>query len=289
MAETRILDHIVHLSTPGELEKGISHFESLGFIVLRGGHHASGLTSNALVIFQDGIYLELIAYDHPIEHYPPDSDDRKKRESGPWAHLPPGWIDWSHLGLDVRIGEIINERSGDNPNVPDAVRYIVPAVAGGRERIDGKVLEWVVTFPDPKHPRGNVPFFCQDITPREWRVPQEPKSNIEHPRTARGIAKLHLLVPQEKFPIVKQQLTQVFDFEPTASPSHAEWPLLTHSQDQHLTAHLHLSYPTNEEQEAHVKSGGSGVWEVSFWVEKDHAEDPAVVPGFGRISWEALP
>jgi len=199
--------------------------------------------------------------------------------------LRPGWIDWAHLGLDKNIGEIINGRIGNDG--PDAVRYLA-AAEGGRERTDGKVLEWIVTVPHPKHPRGNVPFFCQDITPREWRVPLEPKSNIEHSRTARGIAKLHLLVPRTSFPVVKQQLTHVLNLEPTTSPEHAEWSLLTHSQD--LPTHLYLSHPADEEQERFTQDPerGSGVWEVSFWVDKDHADDPVIVPGFGRILWKAL-
>ena len=49
------------------------------------------------------------------------------------------------------------------------MRYL-EEVEGGRERPDGKVLKWVITSPAEKDGRGTVPFFCGDITPREWRV-----------------------------------------------------------------------------------------------------------------------
>lgn len=46
----------------------------------------------------------------------------------------------------------------------------LPEMKGGRERPDGKVLEWVISGPGPKLERGTVPFFCGDVTPRHWRV-----------------------------------------------------------------------------------------------------------------------
>lgn len=135
--------------------------------MIPGGRHTGKLTSNALVVLSDGAYLELIAFDHPVEHYPPGSEEREKIEQDPWARLPPGWIDWAHLGLNEHIGEIINRAAGNEG--PDAARYREPH-GGGRTRPDGRVLKWIITFPDLKHPRGNLPFFCQDVTPREWRV-----------------------------------------------------------------------------------------------------------------------
>lgn len=45
-----------------------------------------------------------------------------------------------------------------------------PTTPGGRVRPDGTVLKWRITAPDARHGRGVLPFFCQDVTPRGWRV-----------------------------------------------------------------------------------------------------------------------
>ena len=66
----------------------------------------------------------------------------------------------------VSYSAIINKRAREEGS---EVKYL-EEVEGGRERPDGKVLKWVITTPAEKHESGTVPFFCGDITPREWRV-----------------------------------------------------------------------------------------------------------------------
>ena len=44
-------------------------------------------------------------------------------------------------------------------------------VDGGRVTPEGKTLKWKLTAPvNEVHGVGNVPFFCGDVTPRDWRV-----------------------------------------------------------------------------------------------------------------------
>ena len=61
-------------------------------------------------------------------------------------------------------------------------------VKGGRTRVDGKKLEWLISAPESTETdipielanpavvgkgadvRGRLPFFCGDLTPREFRV-----------------------------------------------------------------------------------------------------------------------
>jgi hypothetical protein len=146
MSSPRVLDHIIHLSPTGKLPEAIAHFTSLGFTVLPGGTHADGLTANALVVLGSGVYFELIHFvKTPEETGPPDSPERKAREEHWWAGKEPGWIDWALLGLPAETAkEVYNEP-----------RH------GGRTREDGERLEWNVTFPKSKYPRGTVPFYCQ--------------------------------------------------------------------------------------------------------------------------------
>lgn len=53
------LDHIV--IAVQDLERSIADYTALGFNVLRGGEHPGRSTHNALVVFADGAYFELIA------------------------------------------------------------------------------------------------------------------------------------------------------------------------------------------------------------------------------------
>lgn len=125
--------------------------------VIPGGTHVGGLTYNALVVLADGVYLELIAF---VEADPPSSHR--------WGRASPGWIDFAFLGLSSDVDRVINERAAKDKS---GVTY-QPGVDGGRhgETPQGKVLKWRVTAPATKHGIGRLPFFCQDVTPREWRV-----------------------------------------------------------------------------------------------------------------------
>lgn len=126
-----------------------------------GGRHADGLTENALVILEDGVYLELISFIHPPEHYLPGLAERAVREGHWWSKMREGWIDWALLDL----------QPVENP-VEDAVGGGVYAAGqqGGRVKPDGDELRWRVTFPNAEHGRGGLPFFCKDITARKGRV-----------------------------------------------------------------------------------------------------------------------
>lgn len=53
---------------------------------------------------------------------------------------------------------------------------------------DGTELKWEVTFPKGI-PRGNVPFWCEDVTPRDRRVPVTDASTT-HPCGVLGMAGL---------------------------------------------------------------------------------------------------
>lgn len=120
-------------------------------------------------ILPDGSYIELIAFTHPVDHYPPGSSERSQRELHFWANKKPGWIDYANLGTSATVSEIINSRAEEEQT---RVRYH-PERPGGRETPDGRTLKWLVTFvdSDTSGPIADTsPFFCGDITPRKWRV-----------------------------------------------------------------------------------------------------------------------
>ncbi|KAF7441186.1 hypothetical protein PC9H_001535 [Pleurotus ostreatus] len=285
---TNTLDHIVHLSHPGALDETISRFRELGFNVIPGGTHADGLTSNALVIFEDGTYLELLNFVKPAASYPAGSPERAKRDSHPWAPKNPGWIDFAFLGTGEDkhsggtgvISEIINARSKD-------VRYL-GEVAGGRETPAGKILKWLITSPAKQHGRGVLPFFCGDVTPREWRVPVT-QENTAHPNTARGVAYIVLLVSSDNLALLSRQVTTIIGAPANHVDDELSWSLET-IRSTRPAGHLRLRSPKTEEEQSFLDSNidaNVGIYEVGIWVDAGKSKEPASLP-HTRIVWQSI-
>lgn len=142
----RAIDHMVILVN--DLQAAIDDYTALGFTVAPGGTHTDGATHNALIIFADDTYLELIAF---LRAAPTHS-----------------W--WRHVAL--------GEGLIDYAVVPSAIAADVAAARahglaldgphdGGRLRPDGVRVAWQTAR--PRVP--GLPFLCGDVTPRELRVP----------------------------------------------------------------------------------------------------------------------
>ncbi|KAJ6786338.1 hypothetical protein PWT90_04728 [Aphanocladium album] len=183
-----LLDHIVILVEHNTLTTIDDRLEGL-FTVAPGGRHADGLTWNRLILFEDGVYIELIAFF--------DTVDPERRKTHRWGSLPEGTIiDWAcSLHDEKDFGHIQHE-------VLDAkagYAYSDP-VPGGRERPDGIVLKWAIgaaTAPDgkPVFP-GTLPFWCLDRTSRKLRVPYESSPELtNHPSGARGVSRVVVEAP----------------------------------------------------------------------------------------------
>ncbi|KAK4554848.1 hypothetical protein LTR86_007996 [Recurvomyces mirabilis] len=152
------------------------------FTVSSGGRHSDGKTENRLVIFKDGTYLELIAF----------IDDEPQKRKGHWWDKPYGIVDFAltteknfdYDGLQKRL-----QKSGSG------ISY-TPSQEGGRRTPDGQELKWKVTFPKGAE-RGEVPFWCHDVTPRERRVPIH-NGKTDHPCHAVGLSGLHIKTASSK-------------------------------------------------------------------------------------------
>jgi hypothetical protein len=142
----RGLDHVVLVVL--DLDTAVAEHRKRGFTVTPGGEHAGGLTHNALVGFQDGSYLELIAF-HDV------AAARGKHSWAPVAERGGGWADFALLSNDIAeeasaLGELVAR----------------PPEEGGRTRPDGVAIAWrVVRLEKP------LPFLIEDVTAREVRVP----------------------------------------------------------------------------------------------------------------------
>ncbi|KZS98840.1 hypothetical protein SISNIDRAFT_480441 [Sistotremastrum niveocremeum HHB9708] len=334
--QTDILDHIVFLSPPGTLSSTIQKFTELGFNVLKGGKHADNLTSNALIILSSKVYIELIAFDHPLDspNYPPNSPERQKRENHRWAHtrVEEGWIDFANLGTDEGVWKVVNERFGgggaDDGNGgkgggkggEGGGLYAEP-VDGGRVTTEGKVLKWRVTPPviSPDEigriKKVELPFFCEDITPREWRVPAS-EENVTHPSKVLAVSHLRYIASEETFDSTLVKFTAIIGTPPSLSSSssssssefqnqteaqtetqpdsesqkskatkeakEASWSLNSPLFHEYGTT-LHLSTPRTPAEEKRA----TGLYEVGFWTEGGE-EERVVEGGSYRISWKGI-
>jgi catechol 2,3-dioxygenase-like lactoylglutathione lyase family enzyme len=163
------IDHIV--ISVQDLETAIESYRAAGFTTIFGGKHADGLTHNALVLFADGSYLELLALVDPAGGRPQFKDLLLAQGEG-----------YSGYALTC------NDLSGEAARMTGAGVTVGEIRQGGRVRADGAELRWRMALLD----QGMSPFIIQDETPRSLRVPAE-GDNIEHRNGAVGIADVYLL------------------------------------------------------------------------------------------------
>ena len=161
------LDHVV--IAVEDLEQAIADYRGLGFTVEPGGRHPGRTSHNALVVFEDGSYLELIAWTKPN---PAERWNNVLLEHGE------GFMDFALIPEDVPRAIAQAKSRGLELDGP---------IEGGRLRPDGRKLEWRTA----RQKTFDLPFLCGDVTPREWRVPPD---RTEHANGAVGVAKLTVAV-----------------------------------------------------------------------------------------------
>ncbi len=193
------LDHIV-LLVPHHVLVSLPAWLTSALHVLDGGRHADGATENKLVVFPDGVYIELIAF--------VPGTDPAQRARHRWGRLAEGRIiDFALTLLEPSASD------DDDPPAPEegfslvqgrvkaagtGITYGDPQ-AGGRVRPDGVKLRWAVASALVEADEelgggtkplgaGHLPFWCLDRTPRGLRVPHSDRENVEHPSGAVGVA-----------------------------------------------------------------------------------------------------
>ena len=128
-------------------------FTGVGMTPDFGGLHGNGITQMAMIGFDDGTYLELIA---PIKPGVTAGAD--------WA----GFMDedaatcaWA-VGTNVLLQEVDRlKKAGIAVTNPEP---------GSRKRPDGTLLRWNRANVGPGTPGSVLPFIIEDETPRTWRV-----------------------------------------------------------------------------------------------------------------------
>jgi len=162
----RAIDHVV--VAVNDLTRAIHDYERLGFTVAIGGDHAHRGSHNALITFDDGSYIELIAF----KHEPP------VRDNSWWdlLQIGEGLVDFALLSDDL-LAELDQLR---------AMGFeITGPMEGGRVRTDGIRIAWRVARLNTAGVE-RLPFLIDDITPHDLRVPLGP--DAIHANGVTGIA-----------------------------------------------------------------------------------------------------
>ena len=145
------LDHVV--IGVRDLAAASAEWAAAGFTVTPGGAHTAAPTHNALIGFQDGSYLELIAR-RPGATEPATGLSARLLRLEPDEGLVDFALHTSDLGATVAAARAAGLTLSD------------PAPSG-RARPDGTRLAWESSRPASP----DLPFLITDTTPRELRVP----------------------------------------------------------------------------------------------------------------------
>ena len=215
-----LLDHIVIVvpqsTTPEQLLAQVKPFTK-NFTISPGGFHTSGHTQNVLISLADGVYFELIAFTSQ-----PD-------ESHPWGQRTPTRIvDFALLGHPECGTEFYREGR-----------------PGGRGE-----CKWVVTLPDREWRFGKLPFWCEDVTRRDLRVPKPP----DHPSGVSEVKKITIVVKSEE---KKDQMRRMY-----GKILGDEKLVLGTPAGGEVEIELRMA-ETKEEQEA-LKRDDAGIYQVEF-------------------------
>lgn len=212
------LDHLVVLVR--DLDALVHNYRSLGFTVMPGGQHADGATHNALIVFHDDTYLELVAF----------TDRAALTRLRMIKRL--GLLQWGvpqepSFGRRLRLRGARREGLVDFVLLPAAIEQDIEAMrtrglsidgpfSGGRVRPDGQDVAWQLGFPHA----SELPFLCADVTARALRVPAG--NERTHANGALGIANVTVVVAD--LSTATQSYTAFLGTEPASRQIEASVP-----------------------------------------------------------------
>jgi catechol 2,3-dioxygenase-like lactoylglutathione lyase family enzyme len=170
MTNSLVFDHAIILVH--DLEKATSDYRALGFNVFFGGEHVGGKTHNALIVFQDGTYLELLAPTDPALLENIDPNDRANFLF--MFARGEGFGGYAMCASDLQAEVDRMQARGLSVNLRPP---------NGRARPDGQQLRWRSAMFE-----GTMtPFFIQDDTPRNLRVTDDSAQTLQ-PNGVTGVA-----------------------------------------------------------------------------------------------------
>src|SRR5690349_11182920 len=138
-------------------------FTNLGLTSEYGGPHGNGVTQMALIGFDDGSYLELIA--------PVKKNDPKIASASDWGRFivaDAGPCAWAVGSTDLSADVARLKKTGISTKGPNG---------GSRKKPDGTTIEWQTAQLGDSGVGAVLPFMIQDKTPRELRV--KPSASVK--------------------------------------------------------------------------------------------------------------
>ncbi|KAL7271648.1 hypothetical protein RUND412_005571 [Rhizina undulata] len=264
------LDHVVILLSYTDLVNP-PPWLTKNFTLIPGGRHSDGKTENKLILFQDGTYLELIAF---------INDNPSLKRGHPWGDKEYGFIDYALTNADGSTFDYAGLRGRINKKGGRlGIDYAQPA-DGGRKRPDGKEVKWRVTFPQnvtSGHSteigaggrRGEIPFWCHDETPRSLRVDAS-KENTVHPSGVKGIAQLTVLVPEGKVDAYADLYSSIMDSSPVRVFGTTRLPLTTPVEVPGLVKPwVFVESPVLDVEKKRLRERGPGIMEIALRIGVD--------------------
>lgn len=248
------IDHIVIISA--DLEKAIADAQQAGFTVTPGGKHKDGATHNALIAFQDGSYIELIA--------PARGTEGRNHRWFPRLKKGGGLVDLCLASDDMDADVAFIREHGRLYSEPEE---------NGRHRPDGVELRWKGSMPPGAVGEHGWPFLIEDVTPRENRVSIDPVDTT-HANGAIGMAGVTVLSHNLITLTKDYELVTRREAKPMTSPMD-EKPIAAFINFDE--SWLMLTQPTAGAAAQHLEKYGPGPYSVTLRTEKG-----PISPGTGR-------
>lgn len=248
------IDHLVIISP--DLQKSTADAAQAGFTVVTGGTHKDGNTHNALIAFQDGSYIELIAPTNGIEG--------KSHRWFPRLAKGEGLVDLCLASNDLEA---------DTARIREHGRHYTEPDENGRQRPDGVELRWKGSMPPGAVGETGWPFLIEDISPREHRVSTNPDETT-HANGALGIAGVTILTHDLTTTTGDFAAIIGRDANTMTSPMD-ESPLAALITFEH--SWLMLTHPTAGAAVQHLEKFGPGPFAATL-----RTHDGPITPGTGR-------
>lgn len=246
------IDHIV--IAVADLEAAVRDYAALGFTVLPGGEHPRG-SRNALVVFEDGAYLEIIAFPRPVPDF---------RWWQVLDRAGPGLVDYAVLPDDFEADLARARAAGIVMDGP---------IEGGRLQPDGARLAWRSARP----PEPDIPFLVTDVTPRDLRVPAG--AARRHSNGVTGVAGVTVAVQDLVSSTARYRALLGREPVATGGVPGLGFGLVQFRIGRQILSLVEPRGPAAAASSAHLVARGQGAYAISFYGPEDAPLDIGLTHG----------